>query len=89
MREDSVPLSEVLMALPVHEGAGLMRALRLGATVTCVQRHRPDGLRFVLYGQGTTGVVRTREHRRLGSDLVADLMARLEPQLHRHCPPGG
>ncbi|WP_412030443.1 hypothetical protein [Deinococcus yunweiensis] len=60
-----------------------MRALRLGVTITCGRHHLPDGPRYVLHGLMACGTVTTGEHRVLGSDLVTDLMAQLEPHLHR------
>ena len=44
MPGDPVPLTEVLMALSVHEGKLIMWALRRGATITCWRQPWPGGL---------------------------------------------
>lgn len=79
-----VPLTEVLMALSVHESKALTRALRLGATITCCRHTWPDSPRYVLHGRMDEVSVTTGEHRGLNVALVTDLMVRLEPHLHRH-----
>ncbi|MBB5376573.1 hypothetical protein HNQ07_002037 [Deinococcus metalli] len=83
MHEEPVPLTEVLMALSVHDGKGIMRALRLGATLTCRRRHLPGGVMYVMHGRVGEDAVTTREHRSLGQDLMTDLNVRLEPYLRR------
>ena len=83
MYEEPVPLTAVLLALSVHDGKGIMRALRFGATLSCRRLHRPDGVTYVLHGHVDDDVVITREHRKLGTDIVSELSVRLEPHLRR------
>ncbi|WP_412027944.1 hypothetical protein [Deinococcus yunweiensis] len=82
MPGDPVLLTEVLMALSVHEGKLIMWALRRGATITCWRQPWPDGPRYVLRGAVDGVMVTTGEHRGLNGDLVRDLEARLEPHLY-------
>ncbi|WP_412030318.1 hypothetical protein [Deinococcus yunweiensis] len=84
-----IPLTELLMALDLHESKALTRALRLGAAVTCLRQHRPDGPRYVLQGRVGIAMVTTGEHRALGPALLGDLAARLEPHLHRRAAERG
>lgn len=78
-----IPLTEVLLALSVHEGQVIMRALRLGATLRCCRQAGPDGPRYVLHAAVGSMTVTTGEHRSLGAALVSDLAARLEPHLRQ------
>lgn len=81
-----VPLTDVLMALSLHEGKGLMRALRLGASITCDRHGEMNGVEYILRGAVNGVTVTTGRHRSLNGALVTDLAARLEPYLYRRVP---
>ena len=81
-----VPLSEVLLALPAGEVRRVMRALWMGATLTCELHTAEGNPQYVLTAAFGEGTIRSLAHPQLGPEIIHDLMTQLTPALYPFVP---
>jgi hypothetical protein len=79
MADTTVPLHQVILAVSLDDGRRLMRALRVGITITCVRRLTPDGQRYTLCGVFGERTVQTPGYPVLGHAIIHDLLRQLVP----------